>query len=277
MLPHYTATRYLVPLREGGSLPAVLDTDGDGLFVAKFRGAGQGAKALLAELIVGGIAAEAGLPLPELALLDLVEGFGRSEPDPEIQDILKQSLGMNVGMRYLEGAYNFDPLAVGDIDPDLAASVVWLDAFATNIDRTARNPNLLFWENRLWLIDHGAALYFHHNWGSVGELTAQARFPAIRDHVLLPVAGDLREADRRMTALVTPEAIERIVAALPDELLMDAPAGIEPSFPTPERNRAAYRDVLVARVAGDRPFVDEAISAQSNLRSAPDARKEYRR
>jgi hypothetical protein len=276
MLPSHYATRYVVPLREGGSLPAVLETESAGLFVAKFRGAGQGARALIAEIIVGGLASAAGLPVPELALIELDESFGRSERDPEIQDILKGSRGTNVGMRYLEGAFNYDPVAVADVASELAADIVWLDAFATNIDRTARNPNMLLWENGLWLIDHGAALYFHHNWAGVSPATSAARFPAIRDHVLLPFAGDLRAADERMTARLAGPVLEEVIASIPVSLLMDAPEGVQPAFGSAEEYRSAYRAVLSARLNGERPFVDEAESARANA-GAGHVRKEYRR
>jgi len=160
----YTAARYVQPLREGGSLPAVVDTDGGGLFVAKFRGAGQGVKALIAEIIAGLLAVELGLPIPELTLIDVPESFGKSEPDPEIQDLLRASHGINFGMRYLDGAFNFDVSAAGElVPPDLAARIVWFDAFLSNPDRTHRNPNLLIWNREPWLIDHGATLYVHHD------------------------------------------------------------------------------------------------------------------
>src|ERR1700738_813276 len=166
-LPTFSATRYVQPLREGGSPPAVVDTDAGGLFVVKFRGAGQGAKVLVAELIVGGLAMRLGLPTPDLALVDVSSRFGRSEPDPEIQELLRRSHGTNVGLRYLDGAFNFDLSAAGDlVTPELAARIVWLDPLHTKPARTARNPNMLVWERGLWLIDHGAALYAHHDWDS---------------------------------------------------------------------------------------------------------------
>src|SRR5687768_7528902 len=180
-----TATRYVQPLREGGSLPAIVDTD-DGLFVAKFRGAGQGPRALVAELVVGLLAKELGFPVPDLALIDVAEVFGRAEPDPEIQDILRASHGVNVGLRYLDGAFNYDNTAAGEfISADLATRIVWLDAYVTNPDRTHRNPNVLIWERRPWLIDHGAALYAHHDWQSVDDARTLTPFPRIREHVLL--------------------------------------------------------------------------------------------
>ncbi|MCE7935492.1 MAG: aminotransferase class I and II, partial [Chlorobi bacterium CHB2] len=177
------------------------------MFVAKFRGAGQGAKALIAEIIVGSFATALRLPTPSLALIQIGESFGRTEPDPEIQDILRGSVGTNVGARYLEGAYNFDPVTIIDVVPNVAANIVWLDAFATNIDRTPRNPNMMFWNNGLWLIDHGAALYFHHHWEGVTEATSQSPFAPIRDHVLLPFAGSIAEADERLRPLLPPERI----------------------------------------------------------------------
>lgn len=277
MLERYTATRYLVPLREGGSLPAVLDTDGGGLFVAKFRGAGQGARALIAELIVGLIAREAGLPIPELALIDLDPSFARTERDPEIQDILRSSHGVNIGLRYLEGAFNFDPVAVSDIDPMLASSIVWLDAFTSNIDRTARNPNMLLWSQSLWLIDHGAALYFHHNWPGIDETTARGPFGAISNHLLLDQASELEAADRLMSDHITPELVRRVLDAIPGELLMDAPAGTTPPFATPALNRDAYCTYFEQRLGGQHTFVDEAIAARARRSVVAPTQQGYRK
>ncbi len=284
-LPTYTAARYVVPLREGGSLPAVVETEEAGPFAVKFRGAGQGARALVAELIVGGIAGRLGLRVPELAVVDLDASFGRTEPDPEIQDILKGSRGVNVGLRFLDGAFTYDPLAAADlVDPDEAAAVVWLDALTTNIDRTPRNPNLLVWENGLWLIDHGAALYFHHDWPSVdslprssGEARARAPFAPIRDHVLLPIAGDLEAADARLAPVLTEEALRDVLAAVPEALLMDAPEGKAPPFETAEANREAYLRYLLARLEGPRAFAEEAVVAQERLRGEQPKMLSYRR
>ena len=267
MLATHAAHRYVTPLREGGSLPALVDTEA-GPYVVKFRGAGQGARALVAELLVGGIARRLGLPLPDLALVELDDAFGRAEPDPEIQDILKASRGLNVGLGFVEGAFPFDPLASADlIGSDLAASVVWLDALTTNIDRTARNPNLLVAPGdsgpEVWLIDHGAALYFHHDWASVTEERANTPFPAIRDHILLHLAGDIEAADARLVPLLDADALREIVAAVPDALLMDAPEGRTPPFKTAEANRAAYLDYFLARLGGPRAFVAEAVRAQA--------------
>ena len=262
----HPAQRYVTPLREGGSLPAVVETPA-GLYAVKFLGAGQGARALVSEIIVGRLAQRLGLPLPDLALVDVAEAFGRAEPDPEIQDILRASHGLNVGLGFVEGAFPFDPLAVGDlVDPDLAAAVVWLDALTTNIDRTARNPNLLVAPApdgpALWLIDHGAALYFHHNWPAVDEARARAPFAAIRDHVLLPFAGDLEAADARLAALLDADALAAILDDVPDALLMHAPEGRAPAFESPEANRAAYLRYFRARLEGPRAWLGEAVRAQ---------------
>lgn len=277
-LPTYTAVRYVVPLREGGSLPAVLETETEELYVAKFRGAGQGARALLAELIAGLLARHLGLPVPDLALLHLAETFGRTERDPEIQDLLKGSVGLNVGLRYLDGAFNFDPVAVADfVAPDFAADVVWFDAFVTNIDRTPRNPNILVWQRQLWLIDHGAALYFHHNWTGLDAARIRTSFTPIRDHVLLPFAGDLADADARLSARLDEAVFRCILDLVPDELLMDRVEGREPPFASAEENRAAYVAYLTQRLEAPRAFVDEAIRAQQAQVHAPRTQQPYRR
>jgi hypothetical protein len=268
-LPRFAATRYVQPLREGGSLPAVVDTEGGGLYVVKFRGAGQGTKVLVAEVIVGGLAQRLGLPSPELALVSVSPRFGRSEPDPEIQELLRRSHGINVGMRYLEGAFNFDVTAAGDLVPaELAARIVWLDAFTTNPDRTARNPNMLIWERRPWLIDHGAALYAHHDWDAVDDARTRTPFQLIRSHVLLPHAADLVEADRAAMERLTEDVIRDVVSAVPDSLFGDA-RGAGGDFGTPAEARARYVEYLVARLAAPRAFVAEAIVAQGQLRLEP--------
>jgi len=277
-LPTYTATRYVVPLREGGSLPAVLDTDESGLFVAKFRGAGQGARALIAEIIVTQLALHLGLRVPEIVLLHLDASFGRTERDPEIQDLLKASTGLNVGYRYLDGAFAYDPVAAREfVDPQFAADVVWLDAFVTNIDRTPRNPNILIWSREPWLIDHGAALYFHHNWETLDASRVHTSFAPIRDHVLLPLAASLHEADERITARLSEQLLREIVDVVPDALLMDRVEGREPPFPTAEENREAYIKYLTDRLLGPRSFVDEAVRAQAGLRETRPAIQSYRR
>ncbi len=260
-LPTLTARRYVQPLREGGSLPAVVDTD-DGLFVVKFRGAGQGAKALVAELISGMIAAELGLPVPDLALVHVSETFGRSEPDPEISDILRKSHGINVALRYLDGAFNFDATAAGDlIGVQLATRIVWLDALLTNPDRTARNTNMLIWERSPWLIDHGAALYAHHDWASVNAARVHSAFPLIRDHVLIAHAGDIAAVDEQMAATLTADVISELLNRVPDALLSDA--AFEADGDTPARARARYAEYLVQRLAGPRSFVVAASNARA--------------
>ncbi len=203
-----TATRYVTPLREGGSLPAIVEADDDGLYVLKFRGAGQGPKALAAEVVVGELARSLGLPVPELVLIELDPELARAEPDPEIQDLIRASAGVNLGLDYLPGSLAYSP--ADPPDPELAANVVWLDALVENVDRTPRNPNLLRWHGRLFLIDHGAALYVHHG---AGDPLAQAGrpFPAIRDHVLLPAAGSIAEADARLAPRADPRAAAELV------------------------------------------------------------------
>lgn len=268
-------------------MPAVLDTEDGGLYVTKFRGAGQGAKALVAEILVTRIAELLELPVPSMALIELDQAFGKSERDPEIQDILKGSRGINVGHRLLDGAFNFDP-ASDTVEPELATRIVWLDAFTTNLDRTARNPNLMWWQDGLWLIDHGAALYFHHGWSdswttdwdTTGAQRAVDRFAAIRDHVLLSAARDLESTDRDLAGRCTASALADVVDQVPDELLMDAPTGTSLAFPTALEHRAAYRRYFETRLAEPRAFVTaatEAIEAQSKASNLETATKSYRR
>src|SRR6201994_50158 len=209
--------RYVTPLREGGSLPAIAGADDDFLYVIKFRGAGQGVKALIAELIGGEIARKLGFKVPEIVFANLDTAFGRSEPDEEIQDLLKASVGLNLGLHYLSGAITFDP-AVTNVDPKLASQIVWLDCLLTNVDRTARNTNMLVWHKELWLIDHGAALYFQHSWDNWKE-QATRPFAQIKDHVLLPSATELTAVDEGFKLVLTPERIEAIVSLVPDEWL----------------------------------------------------------
>ena len=271
-----TATRYVQPLREGGSLPAVVDTDHGGLFVAKFRGAGQGAKVLVAELIVGSLARAIGLPTPDLAVVDIPAPFGRSEPDPEIQDLLRASHGVNVGLRYLDGAFNFDPRAAGDlVTTDFATRLVWLDALTTNPDRTHRNPNLLVWHGTPWLIDHGAALYVHHDWASADDARARAPFPLIRQHVLLDRAGDLHAADAELAPLLGGDVVRDVLAQVPDALLCDAVSGGE--FASADAARAKYVWFLTTRLEGPRAFVDAAVAARAAAGAEPATRRGARR
>ena len=273
-LPRVTAMRYVQPLREGGSLPAVVDTE-DGLYVVKFRGAGQGPKALIAELLVGLMAEHLGLPVPALALVDLPPPFGRSEPDPEIQDLLRRSHGLNVGLRYLDGAFNFDPTAAGDvITPEFAARLVWLDAFVTNPDRTHRNPNLLVWRRRPWLIDHGAALYVHHDWSNLTADRIRSAFPLVAGHVLLGRSDGLDEVDARAAAALDGATLRRIVELLPDELLTAPELEREGD---PEVHRRRYHEFLTARLQPPRAFHAAALEAREQLRrSTPRARSARR-
>jgi hypothetical protein len=251
-----TATRYVTPLREGGSLPAIVEADDDGMYVLKFRGAGQGRKALVAELVAGELARAAGLPVPEIVFVELDAELARTEPDPEIQDLIRSSAGLNLALDYLPSAVTFDPL-VHQPAADLASRIVWHDAFVTNVDRTARNTNLLMWHRRLWLIDHGAALYFHHQWDGYLERSA-APFPMIRDHVLLGFAGRIPEADADMARRLPAEAVGRIVELVPDDWLEESPL-----FRTRREQRDAYVRYLVARLQPPRPFVEEALRARS--------------
>ncbi|WP_101927383.1 MULTISPECIES: HipA family kinase [Luteimonas] len=249
------ATRYVTPLREGGSLPAVVEADDDGMYVMKFRGAGQGAKALVAELIAGEFARLLALPIPELVLMTLDPGLAATEPDPEIQHLIRASDGCNVGLDYLPGALNFDP-AVDPPDADLASRIVWFDAFVCNVDRTARNTNLLVWHRALWLIDHGAALYFHHDWSRAPAMAATP-FARIADHVLLPFASRLAEADAALVTRITEADIRRIVDVVPDLWLDD------PAFDGPAANRQGYVDFFCARLRQRAVFVEEAQRAHA--------------
>jgi hypothetical protein len=247
-LRRVAATRYVTPLREGGSLPAIVEADDDGLYVLKFRGAGQGRRALVAEVVVGELARSLGLLVPELVVADLDPVLGRAEPDPEIQDLLVASAGLNLGVDFLPGALPFNPAAEPKPPPDLAAGVVWLDALVTNVDRTAKNPNLLWWHERLWLIDHGAALYFHHA-PQHDPSHARTRFSAIREHVLLPYASSIAAADERLAPRVDETLLTSITAAIPDEWLDGD-------------DRRTYVDYLLRRLAEPREFVEEAEQAR---------------
>ncbi|AWO00989.1 aminotransferase class I and II [Chitinophaga alhagiae] len=247
-------TRYVTPLREGGSLPAIAEADDGFLYVLKFRGAGQGIKALIAELIGGEIARAVGLKVPEIVFAHLDAAFGRTEPDEEIQDLLKASAGLNLGLHYLSGAITFDP-TVTAVGPALASQIVWLDGLLTNVDRTARNTNMLMWHRELWLIDHGAALYFHHagqNW----EEPAKRPFVQIKDHVLLPQASELEATDKAFREILTPALIRSIVLLLPDAWFPDGAAG---------EYREMYYNFLTTRIANAEVFVKEAQHARKAL------------
>ena len=248
-----TATRYVTPLREGGSLPALVEADDDGLYVVKFRGAGQGPLALVAEMLVGGLGRLLGLAVPEVVVVDLPAGIAGAEPDREIQDLLRASVGVNAGMDFLPGALAFDPASAVAVDPDRAAEIVWLDALTTNVDRSARNPNLLVWHGRVWTIDHGAALYRHHvGWPVAPD--ADRPFPAIAEHVLLPFAGPIAEADERLAHRVGRAALTEIVSGVPDDWLAAAPGPVD--------RRADYVEYLSSRLEW-RGFVAEAERARA--------------
>lgn len=253
------ATRYVTPLREGGSLPALVEADDDGLYVVKFRGAGQGPRVLVAEWIAGEIGRALGLPVPDLVAVEVDPALGDAEPDEEIHDLVRASGGRNIGMDFLPGALAFNPAAASSraiVAPSFAADVVWLDGLVTNPDRTVQNPNLLVWGNRPWLIDHGAALYVHHAWRDPDE-HARRPFERIGDHVLLPFAGSIAEADERHAGRVTPSLVADIVDAIPDDWLPDdAVAGDAGG------QRAAYRRYLARRLEAPRPFVQEADRAR---------------
>ena len=240
-------------------MPGVVEADDLGTYVLKFRGAGQGEKVLIAELIVGEIARYLELPVPELVFADLDERIGRNEPDPEIQDLITSSAGLNLAMDYLPGAFAFDAQDTERVDPDLASAIVWLDAFVTNIDRTPRNTNLLIWGGNTWLIDHGASLYSQYGGPDFPE-KAQQRFPAIRDHVLLPAASQISEADERLSQQLTEPVIREIVGLVPDEWLGDR--NFEGG---PTQHREAFVRFLVDRLNGPREFVQEALDARSAL------------
>ncbi|HJZ78886.1 MAG TPA: HipA family kinase [Pyrinomonadaceae bacterium] len=250
------ATRYVTPLREGGSLPAIIEANDDGMYVLKFRGAGQGPKALIAELVAGEIARAAGLPVPEIVFVDLDPELARTEPDPEIQDLIRASAGLNLALDYLPGSMTFDPVAEKP-DADLASSIVWFDAYVTNVDRTPRNTNMLVWHRQLWLIDHGAALYFHHRWDNYLERSRDP-FPKIKDHVLLPFAGALEDVDSKMAARVTPDIIDSIVKLIPDAWLVG-----NVSSGGGGQHREAYVEYLLSRLESPRFFLKEAIDARS--------------
>lgn len=248
-------TRYVTPLREGGSLPAIIEADDDGMYVLKFHGAGQGTKALIAELIAGELARAAGLLVPELVFVNLDPEIAKTEPDPEIQDLIKASGGVNLGLDYLPGSVMFDPVAERP-DADLASRIVWFDAYVTNVDRTPRNANMLMWHRRLWLIDHGAALYFHHAWKDMDQRSKDP-FPLIKEHILLPFANGLGTADEIMTAAITEEVIRRVVDLIPDDWMKD-----NSPFSTTAENRQAYVEYLTRRLDAPRNFVEEAIRAR---------------
>jgi hypothetical protein len=257
-LRNVQVTRYVTPLREGGSLPAIAEADDGFLYVLKFRGAGQGIKALTAELIGGEIARLLGLRVPEIVFANIDEAFGRTEPDEEIQDLLKASTGLNLALHYLSGSITFDP-AVTEVDTLLASQIVWFDCLLTNMDRTVRNTNMLWWHKELWLIDHGACLYFHHNWQDVKE-QAMRPFVLVKDHVLLPRAKQLDVVDIAFRSVLTNEHIRNIVNLIPEEWL-----AADTFFATAALHRQAYIEFLETRLANTAVFIKEAQHAATTL------------
>ncbi|MEO9004353.1 MAG: HipA family kinase [Ginsengibacter sp.] len=251
-------TRYVTPLREGGSMPAIAEADDEFFYVIKFRGAGQGKKALIAELIGGEIARALKLKVPEIVFALLDEAFGRTEPDEEIQDLLKASVGLNLGLHYLQGSITFDP-AVTTVDSKLASSIVWLDCLLNNVDRTSRNTNMLLWHKELWLIDYGASLYFHHSWND-WQAQATKPFLLIKDHVLLPQATELDEVASEFREILTKELIHGIVSLIPDEWLEG-----ETEFQSINEYRKAYEWFLETRIAHSAIFVKEAQNARKAI------------
>jgi hypothetical protein len=246
-------TRYVTPLREGGSLPAIVEANDDGMYVLKFRGAGQGPKALIAELVSGELARILGLPVPEIVFATLDGDLARTEPDPEIHALIHDSAGLNLALDYLPGSVSYDPL-VHTMTPDLAARIVWFDAYVSNVDRTARNTNMLIWHRQPWLIDHGATLFFHHSPGWYSEPgRARSPFPGIKEHVLLRAASSLTQVDEGMAATLTADVIGNVLAMVPDEWL-----SADPDAPSVGDLRAAYQRYLVDRLASPRAFVEEA-------------------
>lgn len=246
--------RYITPLREGGSLPAIVEADDQGLYVLKFKGAGQGKKVLIAELLAGEIARTASLAIPELVFANLDTDLARTEPDSEIQSLIRASGGLNIAMDYLPGSVTFDPVAHA-VDADLASKIVWFDAFITNVDRSVRNSNMLMWHKKLWLIDHGASLIFHYDWANAAKKAKQA-FPLIKDHVLLKFAKDLSKADAQMKAKITESEISRIIKMIPDDWCDE-----ESTFKNSDELRNAYGAFFTERLNSSQIFVEEAIRA----------------
>jgi hypothetical protein len=246
------AMRYVTPLREGGSLPAIVEGDDDGLYVLKFRGAGQGVKALIAELVAGEIGRVLGLKVPEIVFVELDAQLARTEPDPEIQELIKASAGLNLALDYLPGSIMFDAL-IQQPDSALASKIVWFDAFTANVDRTPRNANMLLWHKELWLIDHGAAFFYQHNWDGFLE-NAKNPFRQVKDHILLPFADEIEKADAELIEKLTPEVLRETVALVPDDWFEQA-----------AEQRAVYLEFLTRRLAGVREFAKEAIDARKAL------------
>lgn len=251
-------TRYIAPLREGGSLPALAEAQDGFRYAVKLKGAGHGVKSLIAELIGGMVAKAFKFKTPELVFLHLSHLFGITEPDKEIQDLLRKSEGLNIGLHFLDGAFTFDP-AVNEIDDLTASKIVWLDAFLTNVDRSRLNPNMMIWNRELWLIDHGASLYFHHS-GKDPETAALDPFPYIKNHALLKNASRLEEADRLMRQAITPRTLNKIVDLLPDEWLKE-----DDISASPHEIREGYKIFLTKRLANSRIFKEKAMEERDNL------------
>ena len=249
-------TRYITPLREGGSMPAIVEASDDGMYVLKFRGAGQGSKALIAELIAGEIAHKLGLPIPEIVLMDLDPALADTEPDPEIQDLIRASAGTNLALDYLPGSFAYDPAAFS-VDNALASAILWFDGLVCNMDRTRRNTNLLVWHRKLYLIDHGAALYFHHASSPISS-RARDRFPQIKDHVLLANASDVADIDKDLSERIDRQFIENTVAGIPESWLSELPGEAK-------RLREEYTRYFCDRLQFPRPFVLEAVEAYDRL------------
>ncbi|MES2761017.1 MAG: HipA family kinase [Bacteroidota bacterium] len=257
-LRHVNVIRYIAPLREGGSLPALAEADDDFKYVLKFKGAGHREKALIAELIGGEIARALGLQIPELVFAFLDESFGRTEGDEEIQDLLKASQGLNLALHFLSGSITYDP-SVTTVDPLLASKIVWLDAFITNVDRTFKNTNMLIWNKELWLIDHGACLYFHHSWSN-WETAAQSPFAFIKDHVLLPQATKMEQVDTEYQSILSETVLRSIANLIPDEWL-----NWEGTTESPQQIKETYFNFLNTRLQHSTIFITEAINARKAL------------
>lgn len=251
-------TRYITPLREGGSLPAIAEADDGFMYVLKFRGAGQGVKALIADLIGGELSRAVGFNVPEIVFATLDSAFGRTEPDEEIQDLLKASVGLNLGLHFLSGAISYDPV-INKTDAITASKIVWLDCLLTNVDRTAKNTNMLIWNKELWLIDHGAALYFHHSWSN-WEAAALKPFVQVKDHVMLPFASELDAADKALKKIISPALIKQIIDLIPDDWLM-----ADSDAETPAAMRQVYIKFLENRINNSDIFLKEAQHARTTV------------
>ena len=260
MIRTVNAIRYVTPLREGGSMPAIVQADDGQLYVMKFVGSGQGRKALIAELVAGEIGRAVGLRVPEIVFIHLDPELGPSEPDPEIFDLLRASVGLNLGLRFLPKAFAYTPILQPPLDADLASAIVWFDAYVTNVDRTPRNVNILLWEKQLWLIDHGAALYFHHDWKQDHVERSRSPFPLVKDHALIRFADQIDRADDAAHARLTPMVIDQIVSAIPD-VWLDG----ESPFASPAQHRNAYATYLKNRLESSSVFAQEAKNARTRL------------